>query len=94
MFGTSAGASIAANLAIRHAAVLRGVVFHEPIFQSGVTNAAALWARRKALIEEGIAKGGVRAASELFLLSVAGKETYESLAPSCANACYATVMFF
>ena len=81
VFGTSAGASIAANLAIRHPAVLRGVVFHEPIFQSGVTNAAALWARRKALIEKGIAKGGVRAASELFLLSVAGKETYESLAP-------------
>jgi pimeloyl-ACP methyl ester carboxylesterase len=42
VFGTSAGASIAANLAIRHPAVLRGVVFHEPIFPSGVTNAADL----------------------------------------------------
>ena len=81
VFGTSAGASIAANLAIRHPEVLRGVVFHEPVFKSGVTNAANIWARRKALIEEGIAKGGVRAASEHFLLSVAGKETYDSLDP-------------
>jgi hypothetical protein len=65
--------------------VLRGVVFHEPIFPTGVTNAANLWARRKALIEEGIAKGGIRAASELFLLSVAGEQTgeqtYDSLDP-------------
>ena len=81
VFGTSAGASIAANLAIRHPEVLRAVVFHEPVFQSGVTNAAAIWTRRKALIEEGMAKGGIRAATELFLLSVAGKETCQSLEP-------------
>jgi pimeloyl-ACP methyl ester carboxylesterase len=80
-FGTSAGASIAANLAIRHPEVLRAVVFHEPVFRSGVTNAAALGTRRKALIEEGMAKGGIRAATELFLLSVAGGETYDSLDP-------------
>lgn len=81
VFGTSAGASIAANLAVRHPAVLRGVVFHEPVFQSGVTNAAAARARRKKLFEEGMAKGGIRTATELFLLAVAGKETYESLDP-------------
>lgn len=81
VFGTSAGASIAANLAIRHPAVLRGVVFHEPVFQSGVANAAAVRARRKAIIEEGMAKGGIRAATELFLLGVAGRETYDSLDP-------------
>jgi pimeloyl-ACP methyl ester carboxylesterase len=81
VFGTSAGASIAANLVIRHPAVLRGVVFHEPVFRSGVTNAAAIWARRKALIEEGLAKGGMRATTELFLLGVAGQATYESVDP-------------
>ncbi|MGH3934134.1 MAG: alpha/beta fold hydrolase, partial [Pseudonocardiaceae bacterium] len=81
VFGTSAGVSIAANLAIRHPEVLCAVVFHEPVFQSGVTNAAAIGTRRKALIEEGMAKGGIRAATELFLLSVAGQETYESLDP-------------
>jgi pimeloyl-ACP methyl ester carboxylesterase len=81
VFGTSAGASIAANLAIRHPEVLRGVVFHEPVFQSGVTDAVEIRARRKTLIEDGIAKGGIRAATELFLLSVAGQETYDSLDP-------------
>jgi pimeloyl-ACP methyl ester carboxylesterase len=79
VFGTSAGASIAANLTIRYPELPRAVVFHEPVFQSGVTNAAAIWTRRKALIEEGMAKGGIRAATELFLLSVAGQDTYESL---------------
>ena len=56
-------------------------MFHEPIFPSGVANAVDIRARRKALIEEGIATGGVRAASELVLRSVAGEETYESLDP-------------
>jgi pimeloyl-ACP methyl ester carboxylesterase len=56
VFGTSAGARIAANLTIRHPELLRAVVFHEPVFQSGVTNAAAIWTRRKALIEVGRAK--------------------------------------
>ena len=74
VFGTSAGAGIAANLAIRHPGLLRGVVFHEPIFPSGVANAVDIRARRKALIEEGIATGGVRAASELVLRSVAGEQ--------------------
>ena len=81
VFGTSAGAGIAANLAIRHPGLLRGVVFHEPIFPSGVANAVDIRARRKALIEEGIATGGVRAASELVLRSVAGEQTYNSLDP-------------
>ena len=81
VFGTSAGASIAANLAIRHPAVLRGVIFHEPVFRSGVASAANSRERRKALFDEGMAKGGIRAATELFLLSVAGQATYESLDP-------------
>jgi len=81
VFGTSVGASIAANLAIRHPGLLRGVVFHEPIFPSGVANAADIWARRNALIAEGLATGGIRAASELVLRSVAGTETYHSLDP-------------
>jgi pimeloyl-ACP methyl ester carboxylesterase len=81
VFGTSAGASIAANLAIRHPGLLRGVVFHEPIFPSGVANAADIWARRKALIAQGLATGGIRAASELVLWSVAGEQTYDALDP-------------
>jgi pimeloyl-ACP methyl ester carboxylesterase len=81
VFGTSAGASIDANLAILHPGLLRGVVFHEPIFPSGVANAADIWARRKALIAEGLATGGIRGASELVLRSVAGEQTYDALDP-------------
>jgi pimeloyl-ACP methyl ester carboxylesterase len=42
VLGTSAAAGIVANLALRHDSVLRGVVIHEPLFQSGVTNADAV----------------------------------------------------
>jgi hypothetical protein len=40
-----------------------------------------MWVRagRRALIERGMAMGGRRAATELFLRSVAGDETYERM---------------
>jgi pimeloyl-ACP methyl ester carboxylesterase len=38
VLGTSAAAGIVASLALRHPAVSRGAVFHEPIFPSGVTS--------------------------------------------------------
>lgn len=79
--GTSAAASIAADLAFRHPDVLRTVVFHEPIFDAGVPDAAAVRARRTALIDEGTARAGLRGAAELFLRSVAGDTTYEALEP-------------
>ena len=46
VLGTSAAAGIAVNLALRHPSVLRGVVVHEPVFQSGVTDADAARAAR------------------------------------------------
>jgi pimeloyl-ACP methyl ester carboxylesterase len=82
VLGTSAAAGIVTNLAIRHPSVLRGVVFHEPLFQSGVTNAAAFRARRLAVIEEGMASGGLLGAAEAFLRSVGGDEVYDSLDPA------------
>ena len=45
VLGTSAAAGIVANLALRHPSVLRAVAFHEPVFQSGVTNAETIRAR-------------------------------------------------
>jgi pimeloyl-ACP methyl ester carboxylesterase len=60
--GTSAAAGIVANLAIRHPSVLRGLIFHEPVFQSGVTNAEVFRARRQAVIEEGMGRGAHAAA--------------------------------
>jgi pimeloyl-ACP methyl ester carboxylesterase len=79
--GTSAAASIAADLALRHPDVLRRVVFHEPIFDADLPDAAAVRARRTALIDEGMARAGIRGAAELFLRGVAGDKTYEALEP-------------
>jgi pimeloyl-ACP methyl ester carboxylesterase len=82
VLGTSAAAGIVTDLAIRHPSVLGGVIFHEPVFQSGVTNAAAVRARRLAAIEEGMTRGGRRGAAEAFLRNVGGDEVYDSLDPA------------
>lgn len=81
VFGTSAGANILANLMLRHPELLRGAVFHEPVFPSVVANPDAFRVGRKALVEEGMAKGGPSAAMELFLRGVAGDAAFESLDP-------------
>ena len=81
VFGTSAAAGILTDLCLRHPHMLRGAIFHEPVFPSSVSNIAAALAARKALIEEGMARGGPRGAMEVFLRSVAGDELYESLDP-------------
>lgn len=38
VFGTSAGANILSNLVLRHPAVLRAAIFHEPVYVSVTTN--------------------------------------------------------
>ena len=81
VLGTSIAAGILADLCLRHPHVLHGAIFHEPAFPSGVPDIGAVNAARKARIEEGMARGGPRAAMELYLRSVAGDEVYESLDP-------------
>ena len=81
VFGTSAAAGILADLCIRHPHVLQGAIFHEPVFPSGVPDIGAVNAGRQRLIDEGMARGGQRAAMELYLRGVAGNEVYESLDP-------------
>jgi pimeloyl-ACP methyl ester carboxylesterase len=81
VFGTSAGANILANLVLRDPTVLRGAVFHEPVFPSAAGGTGAFRVGRKALVEQGMAKGGPPAAMELFLRGVAGNAAFESLDP-------------
>jgi pimeloyl-ACP methyl ester carboxylesterase len=81
VLGTSAAAGIVANLALRHPTAVRAVIFHEPLFPSGVTDIDAVRARRRAVIEEGLAQGGPRGAIEAFLRSVAGDKVYDTLGP-------------
>jgi pimeloyl-ACP methyl ester carboxylesterase len=83
--GTSAAAGIVANLALRHPATVRGVIFHEPPFPSGVTDIDAVRARRRAVIENGLAQAGPRGAVEAFLRSVAGDQVYDSMGPALRN---------
>ena len=81
VFGTSAAGGILAELCLRHPHVLQGAIFHEPVFPSGIPDIGAVNAARKKRIEEGMARGGPRAAMELYLRGVAGDEVYESLDP-------------
>jgi hypothetical protein len=69
--GTSAAAGILAELCLRHPHVAHGAIFHEPVFPSGVPKIGAVNAARKARVEERMARGGPRAAMELYLRSVA-----------------------
>jgi pimeloyl-ACP methyl ester carboxylesterase len=79
--GTSGGANILSNLVLRHPGALRGAVFHEPAYPSVSSNPDAVWTGRRALVEEGMAKGGFPVAMELFLRGIAGDETFASLDP-------------
>lgn len=81
VFATSAATGILASLCLRHPQVLRGAIFHEPVFPAGASNIDAVRAGRRAVIEEGMAKGGPRLATELFLRNVADERVYDSLDP-------------
>ena len=54
--------AVVADLALRHAEILRGATFHEPLFSSGVSNVEVVPTGRKAPVEEGMATGGPRGA--------------------------------
>ena len=77
VFGTSAATGILASACLRHPEVLGGAIFHEPLFPSGASNIDTVRAARPALVEEGMAKGGPRLATESFLRSVADDQVYE-----------------
>src|SRR5262245_27815154 len=94
VLGTSAAAAIVANLALRHPATARAVIFHEPLFPSGVTDIDTVRARRRAVIEDGMAQGGPPGAIEAFLRSVAGDEVYDSLAPALRDRLLANADVF
>jgi pimeloyl-ACP methyl ester carboxylesterase len=78
-YGNSSGAIILTSLALRHPEVLRGAIFHEPPYAAATSSGEAVGAGLQALVSEGMTKGGPPAAMELFIRSVAGDETFESL---------------
>ena len=74
--GTSAGGSIALELAVRAAIV------HEPPILAGTTVPQAVTAAMAALIGQGMAAGGPPAAMETFLRWAAGDATFEATDPA------------
>lgn len=79
VFGTSGGAVILLNLLLRHPAVLRGALVHEPPIIPVVPGGAELGAKFQAMTEEALATVGPRGALELFLRAEAGEANFEHL---------------
>ena len=80
--GTSAGGSIALELALRHPQAARAAIVHEPPILAGTTDPQAVTAAMEALIGQGMAAGGPPAAMEGFLRWAAGDTTFEATDPA------------
>jgi len=80
--GTSAGGSIALEVALRHPDAVRAAIVHEPPILAGTTNPQAVTADLGAMISQGMAAGGPPAAMELFLRWAAGDAAFASLDPA------------
>jgi pimeloyl-ACP methyl ester carboxylesterase len=80
--GTSAGGSIALELALRHPRAVRAAIVHEPPILAGTTDPQAVTAAMAALIGQGMAAGGPPAAMESFLRWAAGDATFEATDPA------------
>ena len=80
--GTSAGGSIALELALLHPRAVRAAIIHEPPILAGTTDPQAVTAAMAALIGQGMAAGGPPAAMESFLRWAAGDATFEAIDPA------------
>ena len=80
--GTSAGGSIALELALRHPTAVRAAIVHEPPILAGTTDPQAVTAAMAALIGPGMAAGGPLAAMESFLRWAAGDATFAATDPA------------
>jgi pimeloyl-ACP methyl ester carboxylesterase len=80
--GTSAGGSVALEVALRHPEAVRAAIIHEPPILAGTTNPQAVTDDLGAMIQQGMAAGGPRTAMELFLRWAAGDATFEAIDPA------------
>jgi pimeloyl-ACP methyl ester carboxylesterase len=72
VFGTSSGANFALALVVRHPAVVRGALLHEPVMNLLTDDPAAAREASARLVREGLAAGGVHVVLERFWRFVAG----------------------
>ena len=79
--GTSHGAIIGLNLLLRHPAVVRGAILHDPPLLAILDEPQAVMAVVQPIVEGGMARGGPRGAVEAFLRFAAGDATFEAVPP-------------
>jgi pimeloyl-ACP methyl ester carboxylesterase len=90
VFGTSGGGNFALCLMIRHPALVRGAILHEPGLYALVDDYEAVRAPLRALIREGIEVGGPSEAVERFWAYVAGPDGWNRLSPALRERLRAT----
>jgi pimeloyl-ACP methyl ester carboxylesterase len=81
IFGTSAGAIIGLDLAIRHPELVRGAILHEPPMTAGMANPEEVMGAIQQVVEGGMQRGGLRGGVEAFIRLVDGDEAFENLDP-------------
>jgi pimeloyl-ACP methyl ester carboxylesterase len=81
VFGTSDGARILLELIGRRPDLLRGAIVHEPPLTEILPNGHEVNHAFQSTVEQAMAKGGPRAAMELFLRWVVGDATFEHTDP-------------
>lgn len=75
------------ELVLRRPELLRGAVFQEPPFLAMTSQPEATGASMQALVEQGMARGGPPAATEVFLRWVCGDEMFEAFDPEFRERC-------
>jgi pimeloyl-ACP methyl ester carboxylesterase len=81
IFGSSAGAIIGLDLAIRHPELVRGAILHEPPMTAGMANPEELMVAIQQVVEGGMQRGGLSGGVEAFCRFVDGDEAFENLDP-------------
>lgn len=81
IFGTSAGAIIGLDLAIRRPELVRAAILHEPPMTAGMANPQEVMGAIQQVVEGGMQRGGHRGGVEAFCRFVDGDETFENLDP-------------
>ena len=77
VYGSSGGAIVALDLALRCPSLVRGAILHEPPIFAVLPECDEIQAGLAAIVEEGIARGGPRTAMEMFASTMFGPDNWD-----------------
>ena len=89
VFGHSSGAVFLAELVLRRPEVVSGAIFYEPPYLAAASQPDAVAAGLGALIDQGVANGGLGAAVEDFLRHACGDAAFATFPPELLERCRA-----